>query len=401
MVLSCAGPFSFYGENVVKACVEAGTDYVDITGETPWVNYMAKKYGEEAKKKGVYLLSQSAFDSVPSDITIAIGALALMNKGEKVGRAENHFFLEGGAMPVGTLNTMLEMSLDARRKLLSALTFGMVKSETAEHKKEAAELKKLKDVEGLVPKQIKAAIKSDLMKNNTTLYSSMTGKCFLPFFMAPANVPIVHTTAEKLGYGVSKGDGFTYGEYFLSSDAGNFTVFAIAVAAVILAPIMNRPPLPAWGMLFITFYLFPFGLVLLALIFGGTLAICLGLPLWLFFPGLVSYVAKLINNSDPMSMKKKTFEKICNGFKESGISNCESTVRSASGDMTVKVTMKSNYDAGLGFTGLCSATVAASVVERRRKGLVGNGFSTAVAAIGPKELSTNLEKVKCEFTIEV
>ena len=38
VVVTCAGPFQWYGENVVKACVEAGCDYVDITGETPWVN---------------------------------------------------------------------------------------------------------------------------------------------------------------------------------------------------------------------------------------------------------------------------------------------------------------------------------------------------------------------------
>ena len=35
VVLSTAGPFDLYGSKLVAACVEHGTHYVDITGETP------------------------------------------------------------------------------------------------------------------------------------------------------------------------------------------------------------------------------------------------------------------------------------------------------------------------------------------------------------------------------
>lgn len=33
LVLNCVGPYRHYGEPVVKACVEAGTDYLDVCGE--------------------------------------------------------------------------------------------------------------------------------------------------------------------------------------------------------------------------------------------------------------------------------------------------------------------------------------------------------------------------------
>lgn len=33
VVLNCCGPFRFYGEAVVKACVENGASHVDISGE--------------------------------------------------------------------------------------------------------------------------------------------------------------------------------------------------------------------------------------------------------------------------------------------------------------------------------------------------------------------------------
>merc|ERR1712157_540382 len=107
------------------------------------------------------------------------------------------------------------------------------------------EKKQWKHNDGLVPKQAEAAVSNDLIKNNTTLYSSLSQKWMFPFFMAGANVPIVHTTAENLGYGVSQGHGFTYGEYWLTSD-GSGTVFAFSIATIVYAwTIGGQPVLPA------------------------------------------------------------------------------------------------------------------------------------------------------------
>ena len=33
VVIDCVGPFRFYGEPVVKACVENETNYIDISGK--------------------------------------------------------------------------------------------------------------------------------------------------------------------------------------------------------------------------------------------------------------------------------------------------------------------------------------------------------------------------------
>ena len=33
LVLNCVGPYRFYGEPVVQACVVAGTEYLDVRGE--------------------------------------------------------------------------------------------------------------------------------------------------------------------------------------------------------------------------------------------------------------------------------------------------------------------------------------------------------------------------------
>ena len=63
------GPYSQFGEVVVKACVSLGTDYVDITGEARWVDSMKQKYERIAKQNGVVLIPFAGHDSVPSDVT--------------------------------------------------------------------------------------------------------------------------------------------------------------------------------------------------------------------------------------------------------------------------------------------------------------------------------------------
>lgn len=33
VIVNCCGPYRFYGEPVIKACVETGTHHVDVSGE--------------------------------------------------------------------------------------------------------------------------------------------------------------------------------------------------------------------------------------------------------------------------------------------------------------------------------------------------------------------------------
>ena len=53
VVLACAGPFGRLGESVVEACVEAGTDYVDITGELDFVRRLVERYHARAEGAGL------------------------------------------------------------------------------------------------------------------------------------------------------------------------------------------------------------------------------------------------------------------------------------------------------------------------------------------------------------
>lgn len=68
LVITTVGPYALYGEPLVAACVAAGTDYVDLTGEPGFVDQMYLKYhaaGTEAKMRMVHT---AGFDSVPHDL---------------------------------------------------------------------------------------------------------------------------------------------------------------------------------------------------------------------------------------------------------------------------------------------------------------------------------------------
>eukprot|EP00002_Diphylleia_rotans_P030557 TRINITY_DN6290_c0_g1_i1.p1 TRINITY_DN6290_c0_g1~~TRINITY_DN6290_c0_g1_i1.p1 ORF type:complete len:165 (+),score=27.99 TRINITY_DN6290_c0_g1_i1:67-561(+) len=68
LVINCVGPFRFYGEAVVRACVTNGTDYVDICGEPQFIEAMQYKYNEDAQKNDCIVISSCGFDSIPAGL---------------------------------------------------------------------------------------------------------------------------------------------------------------------------------------------------------------------------------------------------------------------------------------------------------------------------------------------
>uniref|UniRef100_A0A2K5C0F1 Saccharopine dehydrogenase-like oxidoreductase n=1 Tax=Aotus nancymaae TaxID=37293 RepID=A0A2K5C0F1_AOTNA len=70
VVLNCVGPYRFYGEPVIKACVENGASCIDISGEPQFLELMQWKYHERAAEKGVYIIGSGGFDSIPADLGV-------------------------------------------------------------------------------------------------------------------------------------------------------------------------------------------------------------------------------------------------------------------------------------------------------------------------------------------
>jgi short subunit dehydrogenase-like uncharacterized protein len=68
VVITTVGPYMNYGEPLVAACAEAGTDYVDLTGEPEFVDRMYLKYHARAVETGARIVHACGFDSVPCDL---------------------------------------------------------------------------------------------------------------------------------------------------------------------------------------------------------------------------------------------------------------------------------------------------------------------------------------------
>lgn len=70
IVLNCVGPFTTYGEPVIKACIDENTHYVDITGEPQFIEAMPDKYHEEAKAKNLFIINACGLDCISTDMGV-------------------------------------------------------------------------------------------------------------------------------------------------------------------------------------------------------------------------------------------------------------------------------------------------------------------------------------------
>lgn len=70
VVVSTVGPYALYGDALVAACAELGTDYCDLTGEVPWMRRMIDRHQATAQASGARIVHTCGFDSIPSDLGV-------------------------------------------------------------------------------------------------------------------------------------------------------------------------------------------------------------------------------------------------------------------------------------------------------------------------------------------
>ncbi|MFJ3338773.1 saccharopine dehydrogenase family protein [Streptomyces sp. NPDC086766] len=68
VVATTVGPYVTYGEELVAACADRGTDYLDLTGEPEFVDLVYVRHDARARETGARLLHACGFDSVPHDL---------------------------------------------------------------------------------------------------------------------------------------------------------------------------------------------------------------------------------------------------------------------------------------------------------------------------------------------
>lgn len=70
VIINCCGPYRFYGEPVIKACIKTNTDHIDVSGEPQFMETMQLKYNKAAQDAEIYIISACGADSVPCDLGI-------------------------------------------------------------------------------------------------------------------------------------------------------------------------------------------------------------------------------------------------------------------------------------------------------------------------------------------
>ncbi|AUX29971.1 MULTISPECIES: trans-acting enoyl reductase family protein [Sorangium] len=110
VVCSTAGPYAKYGDQVVAACVEAGTSYCDITGETHWIRRMIEAHHARAEATGARIVHCCGFDSIPSDLGVLMLHEHLAAQGDRLAEAHGRVILKmPGGLSGGSVATLMSI----------------------------------------------------------------------------------------------------------------------------------------------------------------------------------------------------------------------------------------------------------------------------------------------------
>ncbi|HEY0952141.1 saccharopine dehydrogenase family protein [Nocardioides sp.] len=81
VVITTVGPYLEHGGPLVAACAEAGTDYVDLTGEPEFVDRTYLECHATAERTGARIVHACGFDSVPHDLGVLFAVQQLAASG--------------------------------------------------------------------------------------------------------------------------------------------------------------------------------------------------------------------------------------------------------------------------------------------------------------------------------
>jgi short subunit dehydrogenase-like uncharacterized protein len=117
VVITTVGPYITYGEPLVKACAEHGTDYTDLTGEPEFADRMFVKYHAKAESTGARIVHACGFDSIPHDLGARFTVEQLP---EGVPLTVRGYVQAGGKFSGGTFASALTGFSRARQNLEAA-----------------------------------------------------------------------------------------------------------------------------------------------------------------------------------------------------------------------------------------------------------------------------------------
>lgn len=235
VVVSTVGPYALYGEPLVKACAELGTDYCDLTGEVQWIRRMLDRYEPAAKRTGARIVHCCGFDSVPSDLGV-------------------HFLQREAQQRYGRSCAHVKMRVKAIRGGASGGTIASLMNVAKEAAADPALRKELQNPYLLCPRDRRPSTRQQSL--SAPQFDSDFHSWLAPFIMATVNTRVVHRSNALLNY--AYGEQFRYDEAMLAGSGmrGRLSAYAIAgalggfVGLTAIAPsrwFLQRFVLPAPG----------------------------------------------------------------------------------------------------------------------------------------------------------
>ncbi len=204
-VITTVGPYQLYGEGLVAACAEAGTDYLDLCGEPAWMRKMIDAHHAAAKASGARIVFSCGFDSIPFELGVfflqetakeKLGAPAQRVKG-RVRKMQGGF---SGGTAASLKATMAAAAKDPG--IVALLTNPFALTPGFEGPAQPA---------GMTPE-----LDADL------------GVWCAPFVMAPINTRNVHRSNALLGHAYGKD--FVYDEMMMTGPGEQGEAMAKAIA---------------------------------------------------------------------------------------------------------------------------------------------------------------------------
>jgi short subunit dehydrogenase-like uncharacterized protein len=116
VLMNAAGPFNWYGRQVVEACIHSKTHYLDITGEPSFVAGVYNDMFQNAQENGVCVVNCCGFDSIPADFAAWLTARQLP---PDVPKSLRCFVSTNASFSGGTLTTAIQaLHMEAQKKSL-------------------------------------------------------------------------------------------------------------------------------------------------------------------------------------------------------------------------------------------------------------------------------------------
>ena len=232
VICTTVGPYALYGTALVEACVEAGTDYCDLTGEVQWMHRIIESQEDKAKETGARIVHTCGFDSIPSDLGTYFAQEKMMERQHVYAKKVTaRMGRSSGSASGGTIASLLNV-LD-------------------EAKKDPAIRRVMGDPYSLChPSSIRGKDGSD---QSSFKYDTTFSQWTSPFVMATINGRVVRRSNALLNY--RWGEDFQYDEAQLCKSLSK-AIFAtaamgIGIGLVSFAPTRNlvekRLPKPGEG----------------------------------------------------------------------------------------------------------------------------------------------------------